>query len=215
MKFKTSQQQDLELQDVETVDLTERLSPVLYDSIAPHEYRKLHALHTSVQGGRESTIRLLLKKKSQYSYASQDRPENSSRLEKAEEKDVFGFDDSSSDGIFDSASYSDPAGNGLSATGQDFQASNFEVDSLASLRPTSLIKDSASDKQVRGLSGTALDNFAKKTTNADQQGEVKHHRLPWAEQSLRTSSVTRVPEWVNEMDPSLIDFLGNSVEYID
>jgi len=269
MKFKTNQQHDLELQDVETIDLVERLSPVPYESIAPREYRKLHALHTSVQGGRESTIRLLPKKKSQYSYASQARPEISSRQEKSEEKYVFSFNDSSSDdfpttaelaAISEPASYSDPVGNSLSTTEQDFQASNFNVDSLASLEagmmesndlvkrpvehakvdssfvngvfdfdafddfddeafgerpPNSSINNSASDKQVRGLSGTTSDDFAKKPTSDDQQGDVKHHRLPCAEQALHTASATRVPEWVNEMDPGLIDFLGDSVEYID
>ncbi len=268
MKFKTNQQQILELQDVETMDLAERLSPEPYESIAPHEYQKLHALHTSVQGGRESIIRLP-KKKSQYSYASQARPETSCRQENLEDKDVFHLKNSSDDdfpttaelaGISDPASYSEPVGIGLSISGQDFHASNFEADSLASLeagmmefddpvmrpaenvkvdssfvnrvfdfdafddvdddefgeRPQNLsMKDCASDEQVIGLSRTASDDPAKKPNSDDQQGEAKHHLLPCAEQTLHASSATRVPEWVNEMDPSLIDFLGDSVEYID
>ena len=54
MKQRTSHKSDLD--SVEHVDLADYLPPVSYADVGPRDYRKLHALHTSVQG--EKSIEL-------------------------------------------------------------------------------------------------------------------------------------------------------------
>lgn len=49
-------EQDSDLDSVELVDLAEDRPPVSYAQVGPRDYRKLHALHTSIQG--EKTVSL-------------------------------------------------------------------------------------------------------------------------------------------------------------
>lgn len=58
---------DSDLDDVEVIDLAEELTPVPYSKLAPRDYRKLHALHGSVQN--DVSIRRI-NPNPQFSYAS-------------------------------------------------------------------------------------------------------------------------------------------------
>ncbi|KAI6709517.1 hypothetical protein JHW43_007968 [Diplocarpon mali] len=61
-----------EVDNVDTIDLANALSPVPFSGLAPREYRKLHKLHTSVQTDKSSQR---MTQKPEFSYASSKPPD--------------------------------------------------------------------------------------------------------------------------------------------
>lgn len=270
IEFKSNKQRATELNNVEVVDLADRLSPVRYENVVPRDYKKLHALHNSVQGGRDSSIRVLPKSKQTYSRASgsqQDTPD------REDNKGLFRFDEVSSDGEFPSLSEvtgevdhetpsdrsnrrrNTPTQPDVDDTFEDesldagmmeldnpvpphvespkmsssFRKGVFDFDAYATIHfdERDLIDDEYEDRTSSSAKESPNTNHTERSPEKLEvlpdpsffdeafEPDANHRRDLVKAEEARAAGKSDVPAWVNEMDPSLINFFGDSVEYLD
>lgn len=131
-KFKSEEQSNMELEDVEFIDVPEEISPVLYASLAPREYRKLHALHSSVQKDKETSIRIP-KRKPQFSYDGSTQPELPFLQQKSKVNDDFDYGSLSDDDFPTTTQLAGMAGSARKSKSYNKSASSGESKSADSI----------------------------------------------------------------------------------
>ncbi|KFY25163.1 hypothetical protein V493_04803 [Pseudogymnoascus sp. VKM F-4281 (FW-2241)] len=96
LALKDFDKNDYQIDDVEIIDLSRNLSPIPYEAVAPRDYRKLHALHSSVSNSEQ--VRTLRNSKPLAQYGHGMKPYNTF-LEKSDPEAGTGEDDLSGDDL--------------------------------------------------------------------------------------------------------------------
>lgn len=108
---------------MEMIEVSEEPPQVPYSSLAPREYRKLHALHSSVQKDKDKSIRMP-NQKPQFSYDGNTQPELPFLKRKPPNSEEFGYGDLSDDDFPTAAELADMAGSARKSSNYEKPASS-------------------------------------------------------------------------------------------
>lgn len=234
-----------DVDDVEVVNLAEDYPPVSYADLAPREFRKLNALHNRiVQNSRADKDMRLPKQKPQFEYASGEDAQLPFCSKKENEKTYGSEDDLPSPSMLlgEYENKKDPFDT-LKATYQDENIpSSFLEDDLESPEPgvtgsndsttlrapppspkmySSFAKEvfdfdayeNDQKKQVEDLPVTEIElqNLKRERSPDFEEPEAKHYRVV----KPKTTQEPKIPAWVDEFDPELIEGLRDIVDFVD